>query len=133
MNHQFLHHILMGSIRAVLLEKEMVNTGLSVTIPFHVQTKNSILGGKLIIRRNTNVDTTKKEEKESDLMVIRTQYSYQTSIFKANRNEEPELSLWNVKIPIDKEQRVCHTFVMMMFERSSRFPWLMELFWPAII
>ena len=66
-------------------------------------------------------------------MTIRTEYPYQKLTFRARGSAEPELDLWNVYIPVDKEQKINHTFGLMMFKRPSTFPWLMELFWPFII
>ena len=133
MNHQFLHRRLMGSIRAVFLGERKGDDWVECDYTFIRRAGKKHIGEKLIVRRNANVDTTMMEDEDRDLMVIRTQYPYQTLTFRAGGSEEPELSLWNVYIPVDKEQRVCHTYGLMMFKRPSKYPWLMELFWPAII
>lgn len=133
MNHQFLHRRLMGSIRTVFLNKKQDKNWVECEYTFARDAGKQHIGEKLIIRRNNNVDTTEKPEDERDLMVIRTEYPYQTLTFRAGGSDEPELSLWNVYIPVDKEQRTCHTYGLMMFKRPDKLPWLMEVFWPAII
>ena len=133
MNHQFLHRRLMGSIRTVFLDKRKGEDWVECDYTFARRAGRQHIGEKLIIRRNNNVDTTMKEKDDRDTMVIRTQYPYQTLTFRAGGSKEPELSLWNVYIPVDREQRICHTYGLMMFKRPSKYPWLMDLFWPAII
>lgn len=133
MNHQFLHRRLMGSIRTVFLGKDKSTDWVQCEYTFARAAGKQHIGEKLIIRRNNDMDTTAKEEDDRDTMVIRTQYPYQTLTFRAGGSKEPELSLFNVYIPVDKEQRVCHTFGLMMFKRPDKYPWLMEIFWPAII
>jgi hypothetical protein len=65
-------------------------------------------------------------------MTIRTEYPYQTLKFWTAGSETPALDLWNVYIPVDKDQRVNHTFGMIMIERPP-IPGLIHLLWPFIV
>lgn len=65
-------------------------------------------------------------------MTIRTQYPYQTLRFWTTGSEQPALDLWNVYIPVDREQRVNHTFGLMMIRKPS-IPGLIHLLWPFIV
>jgi renierapurpurin 18,18'-hydroxylase len=133
MNHQFLHRKLMGSIRTVFLEKRKGHNWVECDYTFARKAGRQHIGEKLILRKNTKLDTTDMEEKDRDTMIIKTEYPYQTLSFRAGGSTEPELQLWNVYIPVDKEQRVNHTYGLMMFQRPETFPWLMDIFWPLII
>ena len=42
------------------------------------------------------------------------------------------MDLWNVYVPVDLEQRVNHTFGLMMIRKPS-IPGLIHLFWPLIV
>ncbi len=132
MNHQFLHRKLMGMIRTVFLDKSKGSNWVECNYTFARKAGKQHIGEKLILRRNSK-DTTRLEAKDRDQMTIRTQYPYQTLQFKVGGSKEPELDLWNIYIPVDKEQRVNHTFGLMMFKRPDKMPWLMDIFWPAII
>ncbi len=133
MNHQFLHRRLMGSIRTVFLSKDKGPDWVECEYTFARRAGKQHIGEKLIIRRESGEEDNDPAASERDLMVIRTQYPYQTLTFTARGSSEPELSLFNVYIPVDKEQRICHTYGLMMFKRPEKYPWLMEVFWPAII
>jgi phenylpropionate dioxygenase-like ring-hydroxylating dioxygenase large terminal subunit len=74
------------------------------------------------------------ERKEGrDVMVIRTEYPYQTLQFWPAGAESPALDLWNCYVPVDREQRVNHTYGLMMIKRPPRAPWILDLVWPVIV
>ena len=133
MNHQFLHRKLMGSIRTVFLEKRKGNNWVECDYTFARKSGRQHIGEKLILRRIKRISHVNMEDKERDLMTITTDYPYQRLTFTPRGATEPALDLWNVYIPVDKAQRVNHTFGLMMFKRPSSLPWLMDLFWPLII
>ena len=58
-------------------------------------------------------------------------YPYQTLKFWTAGSERPALDLWNVYIPVDKDQRINHTFGMIMVEKPP-IPGLIHLLWPFI-
>jgi hypothetical protein len=65
-------------------------------------------------------------------MTIRTEYPYQTLKFWTAGSEEPALDLWNIYVPIDKENRKNHTFGLMMIRRP-KISLLLDVFWPFIV
>jgi phenylpropionate dioxygenase-like ring-hydroxylating dioxygenase large terminal subunit len=85
------------------------------------------LGERLIISRHTE-----QSDKARDLMTIRTEYPYQTLRFWTAGSKHPALDLWNVYVPLDREQRTNHTYGLMMIRRPS-IPLLMDVFWPLIV
>jgi len=68
-----------------------------------------------------------------DLMVIRTDYPYQTLRYWSDgkRDEPPALDLWNVYVPTDRAQRRNHTYGLIMVQKPQ-IPGLMHLLWPVI-
>ncbi len=72
------------------------------------------------------------EIENRDLMTIRTDYPYQTLRVWFDRAEHPALDLWNVYVPVDRDQRVNHTFGLMMIRKPS-IPGLINLLWPFIV
>lgn len=128
MNHQFLHRRLMGSIRTVFLDLREADDWVEVDYTFARAAGKQPLGERFILKRRHPP----REDQGRDLMTIRTQYPYQTLKFWTAGSEYPALDLWNVYIPIDREQRVNHTFGLMMIRKPS-IPGLIHLLWPFII
>ncbi len=128
MNHQFLHRKLMGGIQTRFLEVREGKNWIECDYTFKRASGKQHIGEKLILRRKKQP----AEDQGVDLMTIKTDYPYQTLKFWTAGSKEPALDLWNVYIPVDKEQRINHTFGLMMFRKPS-FPGLMNLLWPAII
>jgi hypothetical protein len=65
-------------------------------------------------------------------MVIRTDYPYQSLKFWTAGAEHPALDLWNCYIPVDRAQRINHTYGMIMIRRPSK-AFLLDLAWPIIV
>jgi hypothetical protein len=65
-------------------------------------------------------------------MTIRTEYPYQTLKFWTAGSIEPALDLWNIYVPVDKDNRKNHTFGLMMIKRP-KMGFLLNMFWPFII
>lgn len=128
MNHQFLHRRLMGRIRTTLMGLRKGDDWIEVDYTFSRTGGKQPWGEKFILRRSSQP----KPDKGRDLMTIRTDYPYQTLKFWTAGSDQPALDLWNVYIPVDKEQRINHTFGMMLFRKPS-IPGLMNLLWPIII
>lgn len=128
MNHQFLHRRLMGGIKTVLLDLRQGDNWVETDYTFKRVVGKQHVGEKLILKRWTEPDDTGGD----DLMTIRTEYPYQTLKFWTAGSEHPALDLWNVYIPVDREQRINHTYGLMMF-RKPAIPGLINLFWPFII
>jgi renierapurpurin 18,18'-hydroxylase len=128
MNHQFLHRKLMGGIRTVFLELREGNSWIEADYTFARVKGKQPLGEKLILRRRRPP----KADGQLDLMTIRTEYPYQTLRFWTAGSEKPALDLWNVYFPVDREQRINHTFGLMMFRKPS-VPGLIHVLWPFIV
>jgi phenylpropionate dioxygenase-like ring-hydroxylating dioxygenase large terminal subunit len=127
MNHQFLHRRFMGGIQTFFRGKRCGDNWVEADFSFKRKAGKQPLGEKLIISRRTEQSDTQR-----DLMTIRTEYPYQTLRFVTAGSEHPALDLWNVYVPLDREQRTNHTYGLMMIRRPS-IPLLMDLFWPGIV
>ncbi|GJL63295.1 MAG: 3-chlorobenzoate-3,4-dioxygenase [Nitrospirales bacterium] len=128
MNHQFLHRRLMGGIRTVFLELRERAHAVEVDYTFSRVKGTQPLGEKLILGSSTKSAGGSKQ----DIMTICTEYPYQTLKFWTAGSTEPALNLWNVYVPVDCEQRVNHTFGLMMIRKPS-IPGLINLLWPFIV
>ena len=128
MNHQFLHRRLMGGIRTVFLELRERTQAVEVDYTFSRVKGAQPLGEKLIMGNTKQSDDGPKQ----DLMTICTEYPYQTLKFWTAGNTEPALNLWNVYVPVDRAQRLNHTFGLMMVRKPS-IPGLIHLLWPFIV
>ena len=127
MNHQFLHRRFMGGVQTFFLGKRFGSNWVEADFNFKRKAGKQPLGEKLIISRSTEQTSTQR-----DLMTIRTEYPYQTLRFWTAGSKNPALDLWNVYVPVDREQRTNQTYGLMMIRRPS-IPVLMELFWPFIV
>jgi hypothetical protein len=128
MNHQFLHRRLMGGIRTSLLELRERTHAVEVDYTFSRIKGAQPLGEKLILQRaKPSADGPKH-----DLMTICTDYPYQTLKFWTAGSTNPALNLWNVYVPVDRAQRINHTFGLMMIRKPS-IPGLIHLLWPFIV
>ncbi len=125
MNHQFLHRRLMGGIKTIALEKRSGDNWVEADYTFARKSGKQSFGQRFITGKRDDQD-------RRDLMTIRTEYPYQTLKFWTKGSETPALDLWNVYIPVDKEQRINHTFGMIMIERPP-IPGLINLLWPFIV
>ncbi len=127
MNHQFLHRRLMGGIKTIFLGTREGENWCEADYTFKRAAGKQPLGEKFMLGKRPEA-----EVGERDLMTIRTEYPYQTLKFWTAGSEHPALDLWNVYIPVDREQRINHTFGLMMIRRPSpRF--LLDMFWPVIV
>ncbi len=128
MNHQFLHRRLMGGIRTVFLDLRTRTHAVEVDYTFSRTKGSQPLGEKLILGSTKSTGN----GSEHDLMTICTEYPYQTLKFWTAGSAEPALNLWNVYVPVDREQRMNHTFGLMMIRKPS-IPGLIHLLWPFIV
>lgn len=128
MNHQFLHRRLMGGIKTIYLERRRGENWVEVDYSFGRVSGKQSWGEWFIIGKRHD----EQARERRDLMTIRTEYPYQGLKFWVEGTDEPALDLWNVYIPLDKEQRTNHTFGMMMIQRPP-IPGLIHLLWPFIV
>ena len=127
MNHQFLHRWLMGGIKPVLLGVRRGDGWVEATYRFNRVSGRMSMGEKFIIGERGKTAA----PSEPDVMVITTRYPYQTLTFRMAGQEKPALDLWLAYVPVDREQRINHSFGLMMI-RKPRIPGLIHLFWPFI-
>jgi len=125
MNHQFMHRRLMGRIETTFLGLRTGKKSIEVDYTFTRKGGGQPIGEKFILGQAT-------QDREKDLMTIRTDYPYQTLKFWTAGSEHPALDLWNVYTPVDAEQRSNHTFGLMMIRKPS-IPGLIHLLWPGIV
>ena len=64
-------------------------------------------------------------------MTIRTDYPYQTLTVCGPNSLLPVLKLWVSYIPVDKEQKINHSFGILMIRRP-KIPGLLTLLWPLM-
>jgi phenylpropionate dioxygenase-like ring-hydroxylating dioxygenase large terminal subunit len=127
MNHQFLHRRLMGRIKTIFQELRTDENWIEADYTFARTAGRQPLGEKFMIGKRPQPT----EQRAKDLMTIRTEYPYQTLKFWTAGSQEPALDLWNVYIPVDREQRINHTYGLMMIKRPS-IPGLIHVLWPFI-
>lgn len=127
MNHQFLHRRIMSSIRTTFLGLREGPDWVEVDYTFSREGKQPV-GEKLILGKRTGATT----DRPRDLMTVRTQYPHQTLKFWTAGSEDPALDLWITYVPVDREQRINHTFGLMNI-RKPGIPGLINLIWPFIV
>ena len=127
MNHQFLHRRLMGGIRTIFLDVRKGDNWVEADYTFKRSSGRQPLGEKFMLGERPE-----KSVGQRDLMTIRTEYPYQTLKFWTAGSKQPALDLWNVYIPLNKEQDSNHTFGLMMIRRP-KVKVLLDVFWPFIV
>jgi phenylpropionate dioxygenase-like ring-hydroxylating dioxygenase large terminal subunit len=135
MNHQFLHRSLMGSIRATPLALREGEDWVEVDYTFNRAGGKQPVGEWFMIQRRDDGKSSSKSKSadtRGDIMTIRTSYPYQTLRFWTAGSDEPALDLWNIYVPLDREQRTNQTWGLMMV-RKPGIPGLMNLMWPFIV
>ena len=128
MNHQFLHRKPDGRDQDHLSGRRSGENWVEADYSFGRTSGKQSWGEWFIIGKKDGDQARKRR----DLMTIRTEYPYQTLKFWTAGSETPALDLWNVYIPVDKEQRVNHTFGMIMRPEAAD-PGLIHLLWPFIV
>jgi phenylpropionate dioxygenase-like ring-hydroxylating dioxygenase large terminal subunit len=127
MNHQFLHRVNMGSMKATCLERRSGEDWCEVDYTFSRLSGRQSLGEAAILsalRPGTG-------NKYRDLMTIRTQYPYQNLKVWVGDEADPALDVWLCYTPTDKEQRHNRTFGLLSVKKPG-IPLLLTLAWPFI-
>jgi len=128
MNHQFLHRRLMGRVNTTFLELRRSHDRVEVDYTFSRATGSRPIGERFIVKRKR----LSGGDRARNLMTVATCYPYQTLRYWPPGSAAPALDLWNVYVPIDREQRVNRTFGLMMI-RKPAFPGLVHALWPLIV
>src|SRR5205085_1618679 len=113
MNHQFLHRRLMGGIRPTLLEMNGGPDWIEAVYKFDRVSGKQSLGEKFMLGKRAEGAS----RREHDAMTIRTQYPYQTLNFTRADRDKPSLDLWLAYVPVDRVQRINHSFGLMMIKK----------------
>ncbi|MEX2525385.1 MAG: aromatic ring-hydroxylating dioxygenase subunit alpha [Gammaproteobacteria bacterium] len=127
MNHQFLHRKIMSKIQTTFLGLREDEDWVEVDYTF-ARVGKQPLGEKVMLNRHGDAG----EERGKDLMTIRTQYPNQILKFWTAGSEHPSLDLWITYIPVDRKQRINHTFGLINVRRPG-IPGLLDLLWPFIV
>lgn len=125
MNHQFLHRKLMGSIKPQLLSQSRGDGWVEAQYHFEHQGGRKHGGVHLM-----NIGG-EQDEKDYDVMTIRTVYPYQTLEVAGKNRTRPSLSLWAAYVPKDAAGRTCQSFGVLLI-RKPKLPWLLDLVWPLL-
>ncbi len=127
MNHQFLHRRIMAKIQTTFLGVREGEDWVEVDYTFS-RTGKQPIGEKVMLGTRNKVSGADQR----DIMTVRTQYPNQTLTFRTAGSEHPALDLWITYVPVDREQRINHTYGLINIRRPS-IPGLLELLWPFII
>ncbi|MEA5534387.1 aromatic ring-hydroxylating dioxygenase subunit alpha [Crocosphaera sp. XPORK-15E] len=125
MNHQFLHRRLMGKVKPSLIENSQGDNWVEAKYKFKGEPHPT---AHLVLAAGRNKEETATD---FDIMTIRTEYPYQTLTVCGPNSSLPALKLWVSYIPVDKEQKINHSFGMLMIRRP-KIPGLLTLLWPLM-
>ena len=126
MNHQFLHRRQMGTIKAKCLGRENGPDWAEVRYTFSRTEGSGTVGETAIL----GVVRGKDGGDFTDLMVIRTEYPYQTLKVYVGEGD-PVLDVWLGYLPLDKDQKTNRTFGYLSVKRPG-IPFVIDLAWPFI-
>ncbi len=126
MNHQFLHRRQMGMIRATCLGRDSGPDWAEVRYTFDRTSGRASVGEGAILGMMRATDAATRK----DVMVIRTDYPYQTLTF-AMDDGDPVLSVWLGYTPLDSAQKTNRTFGYLSVKRPG-VPLLIDAAWPFI-
>jgi hypothetical protein len=121
----------MGSIQTVFLDLRRGEGWVEADYTFRRAAGRQPLGERFMLGQRA-VRPDARDIARRDVMTIRTQYPYQTLRFWTAQSQEPALDLWNVYVPLDREQRTNRTYGLMMIKRPS-IPGLIHLIWPFMV
>lgn len=125
MNHQFLHRGILGRLHPQLLGYQTRPRSVEARYLFtHAGGKRNRGAGLLAAEGIGGGDS-------CDVMTIRTEYPYQTLDLVPESAERPSFRLWAAYVPVDAEQRTCHTYGLLMIEKPQ-IPGVLNLAWPLI-
>jgi phenylpropionate dioxygenase-like ring-hydroxylating dioxygenase large terminal subunit len=129
MNHQFLHRRSMKRIVTSFLAMREGDGWVEADYTFERRGGRQPLGEKFMIEVARGGGPGSGPAR--DLMTIRTDYPYQSLKFWSSGRDAPALDLWNVYVPLDRDQRTNRTFGLMSI-RKPAIPGAIHLLWPFI-
>jgi phenylpropionate dioxygenase-like ring-hydroxylating dioxygenase large terminal subunit len=129
MNHQFLHRKLMGNVQPVMLDWRKGENWIEASYKFRQDGTRPHRGSSFMM---AGADRSGQPvERNFELMVVRTEYPYQILKVYPAHSDATAVTLWATYVPIDREQRVNHSFGILMV-RKPWIPGLAFLLWPAM-
>jgi phenylpropionate dioxygenase-like ring-hydroxylating dioxygenase large terminal subunit len=129
MNHQFLHRKLMGNVQPVMLDWRQGETWIEARYKFRNNDAKPHRGSSFMMAGAQRSEAA--AQRDFELMVVRTEYPYQTLRVYPAHSDTTAVSLWAVYVPLDREQRVNQSFGILMV-RKPHIPGLAYLLWPAM-
>jgi phenylpropionate dioxygenase-like ring-hydroxylating dioxygenase large terminal subunit len=129
MNHQFLHRGIMGTLRPTLLDFTQGADWVEARYRFQRAGGRSDRGADFMLAGRGAAR--QPDRRAGDLMIIRTQYPYQTLRICRDGSDDPAFDLWTAYVPYDKQQRTHVSVGLLMIEKPP-VPGLIHLFWPFI-
>ena len=145
MHHQFLHRGILGTLKPTLVDHQRGPDWVEARYLFRSGAGRRDRGADLMLvggRRRGATDGAGEAAtpaagaaiaapEDGDLMIIRTQYPYQTLSLRRAGAVEPAFDLWAAYVPWDSAQR-SHVSVGMLMIEKPRIPGIIHLFWPFI-
>ena len=125
MNHQFLHRSLMGSIQARLCHSDEGDGWVEASYSLRRESGRMHLGGSLLLGQRS----ADRRTGELAVVTIRSDYPYQRLWVRRPGQEEPSFHMWACYVPLDREQKSCHTLGMVMVD-TPKVPGLTMLLRP---
>ncbi|MFI5754979.1 Rieske 2Fe-2S domain-containing protein [Streptomyces sp. NPDC051569] len=125
MNHQFLHRGILGRIQPEFLGSDSDARSVEARYLFVPAGGKKDRGAGLLSAEGIGGGNS------PDVITVRTAYPYQTLLAVPQKAELPAFSLWAAYVPVDAEQRVCHTYGLLMIAKPP-VPGALRLAWPLI-
>ena len=126
MNHQFLHRRWMRKMKPALLATRKGDGRLEVDYTFELADGERFARRLMLGGRSRDPD-----KRNIDIVTVCTHYPYQTLQVRRHGSEEPSIDMWAAAVPLDRAQRLNHTFGFVTI-RKPAIPALIHLFWPVI-
>ncbi|MGA2412532.1 MAG: aromatic ring-hydroxylating dioxygenase subunit alpha [Candidatus Binataceae bacterium] len=125
MNHQFLHQRTTGRVKPRYLDRRSGDGFIELDYSF-----NRDAGERPPLGLDVIAGRVRGEAMSRNLMTIRTEYPYQTLRHWIS-GEAPVLSVWLGYTPVDREQRLNRTFIVLSVRRP-KVPLLLDAAWPVL-
>ncbi|GAB32167.1 ferredoxin [Acetobacter pasteurianus] len=129
MNHQVLHSRLVGKMKPRFLGMDHGDGFVEARYTFARTAGKQPLSEALIYgqRRHDGRDFAYR-----DVMIIRTQYPYQSLRIETQGIEEPVMELWISYVPQDRDELTNRVFGLLSIKRL-KIPFLLDLAWPILV
>ena len=117
----------MGSIEAEVADLREGDDWAEVEYRLHRSSGRMQLGGSLLLGSGVGGE----DPGTLAIITIRSAYPHQMLNVRRPGQDEPSFHMWGSYVPVDRQQRACHTLGMVMIRRP-RVPGVLPLLWPFI-